>query len=49
MAMQKDALGRDIITPDGKPPSVPNLDVKIVTPTGTKPAWMNGNTAVETK
>ena len=45
----KDSLGREIITPDGRPPSVPNLPVKIVTPTGTKPGWMNGNTAVETK
>ena len=45
----KDSLGHEIITPDGRLPSVPNLPVKIVTPTGTKSGWMNGNTAVETK
>lgn len=45
----KDSLGREIITPDGKSPSVANLPVKIVTPAGTKPGWMNGNTAVEQK
>jgi hypothetical protein len=46
--MQKDALGRDIITADGRPPSVPNLPVKVVTPAGTKDGYMNGNTAVIT-
>ena len=45
----KDALGRDIITPDGRPPSAPNLPVKAVTPAGTKELHgMNGNTAVIT-
>ena len=42
----KDSLGREIITPDGKPPSVPNLPVKIVIPGGTADGSMNGNTAV---
>jgi hypothetical protein len=44
----KDSLGREIFTPDGRLPSVPNLPVKIVTPAGTKDGWMNGNTAVIT-
>jgi len=45
----KDNLGREVITPDGKAPSVPNLPVKIVTSTGLKDGWMNGGTAVDSK
>jgi len=42
----KDSLGREISTIDRQPPAVPNLNVTVATPTGSKAGWMNGNTAV---
>ena len=47
--LMKDALGREIITPDGRPPAVPNLPVKIVTPREQSTGWMNAGTAVMTE
>ena len=44
----KDSLGREIITPGGQAPAAANLPVKVVTPSGVKDGWMNGNTAVIT-